>query len=186
METVNSVATLGYTFGSYRTYEEWKLQAWAKAQSLSRQFLPYLWGMETSLRIHIHTIAKRSFLPYLWGMETRKIQYQIFLERWFLPYLWGMETVDCTGERCTSNRVLTVPMRNGNSHALPDCTFPSIGSYRTYEEWKPERTNNTWRALWIRSYRTYEEWKRFHDGIFWFDVPVVLTVPMRNGNIIRH
>ena len=55
------------------------------------------------------------------------------------------------------DRVLTVPMRNGNS--ILGITSPWYSS----------------------SYRTYEEWKLLNSilSIVW---SMVLTVPMRNGN----
>ena len=98
--------------------------------------------------------------------------------------------------------VLTVPMRNGNTLRSELFRVPSLGSYRTYEEWKPNTARKTWRNYygsyrtyeeWKRafcsanlstsfsSYRTYEEWKRdFLIKVKYRDV--VLTVPMRNGN----
>ena len=99
--------------GSYRTYEEWK-QRWfrhtkkhlllvltvpmrngnpncEKCNGNGKLFLPYLWGMET-------TIAKR------WSIHTN----------WFLPYLWGMETSNFHEMLLYRPSVLTVPMRNGN------------------------------------------------------------------------
>ena len=80
------------------------------------------------------------------------------------------------------------------------------GSYRTYEEWKPlttvviglstassYRTYEEWKHQWaegerltkISSYRTYEEWKQelgINADEYEF---LVLTVPMRNGNLAR-
>ena len=100
--------------GSYRTYEEWKLD-WKK------------WNL--SLHYEVLTVPMRNgnlfllpfpflfheFLPYLWGMETptyrgKRVKanssYRTY-EEWkligciaspnaiakFLPYLWGMETL---------------------------------------------------------------------------------------------
>jgi len=77
----------------------------------------------------------------------------------FLPYLWGMET--CFFGFVFSN---------------------DVGSYRTYEEWKLRST--TYRSTKKhRSYRTYEEWK---PGLSFEYVSYnsVLTVPMRNGNLL--
>jgi len=55
-------------------------------------------------------------------------------------------------------QVLTVPMRNGNLLKEKFCYRVQVGSYRTYEEWKP-----FWRRVKLipfeGSYRTYEEWK---------------------------
>ena len=100
--------------------------------------------------------------------------------------------------------VLTVPMRNGNIitsffsdvcirssyrtyeewKLSPTLFISSIiaCSYRTYEEWKHDGTcNNPIPSS--SSYRTYEEWKR--ASIFSYSIAIfVLTVPMRNGNIL--
>jgi len=56
------------------------------------------------------------------------------------------------------NKVLTVPMRNGNTSFRASSETPPPSSYRTYEEWK----------------QYYESWN--DNGT------LVLTVPMRNGN----
>jgi len=57
-----------------------------------------------------------------------------------------------------------------------------LGSYRTYEEWKPTTVMPMIIAATPSSYRTYEEWKppllRTKRLQQW-----VLTVPMRNGNV---
>ena len=37
--------------GSYRTYEEWKPRLEERAREVRRGFLPYLWGMETCVRL---------------------------------------------------------------------------------------------------------------------------------------
>ncbi len=101
----------------------------------SREFLPYLWGMETLIDRHyierscVLTVPMRNgnqefcncrvwrcwmFLPYLWGMETsiaRKVNEKWALssyrtyEEWKLPNLFN---------NISFNKVLTVPMRNGN------------------------------------------------------------------------
>ncbi len=102
--------------------------------------------------------------------------------------------------------VLTVPMRNGNHNRCPCYIRCSIGSYRTYEEWKHIFSHPSILAtfsflpyLWgmetmvflqcsqseQRSYRTYEEWK-LGAVLRTLKAPIcVLTVPMRNGNIAR-
>jgi len=55
--------------------------------------------------------------------------------------------------------VLTVPMRNGNQKASLFSGLKKTGSYRTYEEWKPEQLVAVQKQI------------------------KVLTVPMRNGNL---
>jgi len=101
--------------GSYRTYEEWKLFSCIFQKVINLLFLPYLWGMETSLSVEIKpsTVAR------------------------FLPYLWGMETYDTPSVYVFAFQVLTVPMRNGNSHRRYTLCHQLLRSYRTYEEWKP-------------------------------------------------
>ena len=106
---------------------------------------------------------------------------------------------------CSDKWVLTVPMRNGNSACGSSPMVVRLSSYRTYEEWK--RTNPTENSVFeTSSYRTYEEWKRINLGLYgasfnWFlpylwgmetysesgkDIKRVrvLTVPMRNGNLV--
>ena len=56
------------------------------------------------------------------------------------------------------------------------------GSYRTYEEWKQEGSWEPYKPK-SSSYRTYEEWKR-HWSKYNSNESLVLTVPMRNGNLI--
>jgi len=87
------------------------------------------------------------------------------------------------------------------SHAF--CNMASKSSYRTYEEWKRENEGYWWQwccrflpYLWgmetlieysltshiLSSYRTYEEWKQVGPLSFTRG-KLVLTVPMRNGNL---
>jgi len=76
----------------------------------------------------------------------------------FLPYLWGMETY---------SDVIVI-------------WICSIGSYRTYEEWKLLANAKLSYSM-DGSYRTYEEWK-LHNLLRVSLCMYVLTVPMRNGN----
>jgi len=80
-----------FPFGSYRTYEEWKLAACHSANSfINSSYRTYEeWKHRTV--IYIWNIIKR-FLPYLWGMETSMIWANALQKKAFLPYLWGMET----------------------------------------------------------------------------------------------
>ena len=66
----------------------------------------------------------------------------------FLSYLWGMETF--ITERILANDFL--------------------GSYPTYEEWKPSKMNAILAFIKACSYPTYEEWKQSSAGI---SMPVV-------------
>jgi len=147
-----------------------------------QRFLPYLWGMETTLKINCFTLYN-TFLPYLWGMETlppfgspsgRMGSYRTY-EEWklfsasfsknpscrFLPYLWGMETSELGNRIRGSITVLTVPMRNGNFRQ--SCHLPVQVLFLPYL-WGMEtvyRTSHLGR--YPRSYRTYEEWKLKKD-----------------------
>ena len=76
--------------------------------------------------------------------------------------------------------VLTVPMRNGNTN-WQAADAVSKGSYRTYEEWKLA-SHTASATVCISSYRTYEEWKPTSGSLSFFTI-IVLTVPMRNGNL---
>jgi len=73
-------------------------------------------------------------------------------------------------------------MRNGNKIGGEIMSYRVISSYRTYEEWKHSILAIVW-GMGGGSYRTYEEWKQY---LYIFNlIPlVVLTVPMRNGNIV--
>jgi len=55
-----------------------------------------------------------------------------------------------------------------------------MGSYRTYEEWKPCPRSGA-NSKGYSSYRTYEEWKLSLSSSSTM-LTIVLTVPMRNGN----
>ena len=192
--------------GSYRTYEEWKLRRSQKWCWIHFQFLPYLWGMETEeFLLHVEEFFFL-FLPYLWGMETRcGVAYAEG------PYLCSYRTYEewkhspnQTFALCVF-QVLTVPMRNGNRYNGEYIIFRRTGSYRTYEEWKLHkrilayvrefgsyRTYEEWKpqlpsrdsvTIWC-SYRTYEEWKPQWRIWVGFCGSIVLTVPMRNGNLV--
>jgi len=72
-------------------------------------------------------------------------------------------------------------MRNGNIYISTVIVRGPLGSYRTYEEWKP--CIMLFRFLiHFSSYRTYEEWKLASGNTFLNSSFIVLTVPMRNGN----
>ena len=167
---------------SYRTYEEWKQSDGTVTKYWKREFLPYLWGMETTLTITSHEMQRTSFLPYLWGMETD------FLHATGLVQKYGS-------------------YRTYEEWKL--AWYASIciirhGSYRTYEEWKLKEIEYTLEVedwflpylwgmetlTWIHfkwtksssSYRTYEEWKLSLQDSKPKQTIHVLTVPMRNGN----
>ena len=58
-----------------------------------------------------------------------------------------------------AQKVLTVPMRNGNSHRAIVNVRHIVSSYRTYEEWKLPSYEEA-PVEQKSSYRTYEEWKQ--------------------------
>jgi len=71
-----------------------------------------------------------------------------------------METIADSLMPSVVRRVLTVPMRNGNTEHVPVHDGNLYCSYRTYEEWKLSNAVAPLLNLAIGSYRTYEEWKR--------------------------
>ena len=113
METLETNLFLPHLTGSYRTYEEWKPRFWEKDIRSRLEFLPYLWGMETDIRAEWTGDNHRSYRTY---------------EEWKL--LEGLYTCPFV------NRVLTVPMRNGNETERIFQHKCQVSSYRTYEEWK--------------------------------------------------
>ena len=55
--------------GFYSTYEELKLEIACPKVPFIKEFLQYLWGIET--KDHARDGSKnRGFLQYLWGIET--------------------------------------------------------------------------------------------------------------------
>jgi len=75
-------------------------------------------------------------------------------------------------------------MRNGNLYLGLMILLAVSGSYRTYEEWKHEIFQCR-SILSDSSYRTYEEWKQCSSALLVPSLTLVLTVPMRNGNILH-
>jgi len=119
---------------SYRTYEEWKLPSGSFVKMISCGFLPYLWGMETKkvqywglgewvLTVPMrngnnkdHLFIDNSLSSYRTYEEWKQVKRIQIKKRalLFLPYLWGMETYFHRHSLWNLDRVLTVPMRNGN------------------------------------------------------------------------
>jgi len=135
--------------------------------------------------LKMHNSLQKQFLPYLWGMETNSVW--IPLVRWVRVLTVPMRNGNTFNPISRNNwvYVLTVPMRNGNNGMLKSTskTFAGFlpylwgmetpwiileknaadwGSYRTYEEWK---LNPIWQVTnsSVCSYRTYEEWKQFKN-----------------------
>jgi len=122
--------------GSYRTYEEWKLNNTAR------------FGITTACSYRTYEEWKQWSVPLTQNQNKK-----------FLPYLWGMETPIDTRQFVHLYIVLTVPMRNGNKK-------PSKEGYMTNFVLTVPMRNGNWQfRLFLvsgghRSYRTYEEWKR--------------------------
>ena len=104
--------------------------------------------------------------------------------------------------KCSNLNVLILPMRNGNNELTSLIKNGYIGSYPTYEEWKPidakviiahlkssYPTYEEWKPFYqtslqkleYSSYPTYEEWKQYYR-INISCGNTVLILPMRNGN----
>jgi len=144
-------------------------------------FLPYLWGMETTDGTRymmsdrwVLTVPMRNgnYLSYSLNQHTRIRSYRTYEE-------WKQQSIETFGYVEPSS------YRTYEEWKLPVChTVPveQFSSYRTYEEWKhaPHWWSNDKRNS---SYRTYEEWKpcSFFASS---SASSVLTVPMRNGNLV--
>ena len=85
----------GQVYGSYPTYEEWKLPIWlyTSIRLFKVLILPMRNGNYFSKSFSV--FGFHLFLSYLWGMETRKGRPQETHKDTFLSYLWGMETFLC-------------------------------------------------------------------------------------------
>jgi len=98
---------------SYRTYEEWKLYYYSWS---GRNNIVLTVPMRNGNVRFFDDVAsgKKTFLPYLWGMETHKTDsctgwggssYRTY-EEWKLDDKQIIQIIE--------DKVLTVPMRNGN------------------------------------------------------------------------
>jgi len=124
----------------------------------------------------------------------------------FLSYLWGMETSCRIFSSWYRNKVLILPMRNGNKlfTIVPELIIN--GSYPTYEEWKPS-SKNTANSSSVAPFLSYlwgmetrlvqwiwnDYYKRFLSYLWGMETTenillecqnnhYVLILPMRNGN----
>ena len=191
------------TFGSYRTYEEWKhpyclcITACCPVLTVPmRNGNRWKWNVSSKILL-VLTVPMRNGNLYRFqcSLNIAQSSYRTY-EEWkphgkipdtevtrpFLPYLWGMETPQRRHPLpgC-SHRVLTVPMRNGNywgwTKILSIFWFlPYLWGMETDVSKKicPQSMSG--------SYRTYEEWKPNSLSLLPLYTPLVLTVPMRNGN----
>ena len=127
------------------------------------------------------------FLSYLWGMETLQLSCYLLLhdtcsyptyEEWkHIPH------------RFVNNFVLFRSYPTYEEWKLSGSPYISATclacSYPTYEEWKPHFFSipNT---SFFCSYPTYEEWKPPCSSFLSKHNCIVLILPMRNGNSIKH
>ena len=123
-------------------------------------FLSYLWGMETQFpSCAARWIRAGSYPTY---EEWKLFQYHSFssTSSWFLSYLWGMETsFPCISVKHLS-RFLSYLWGMETWMSDKNLDLSCIGSYPTYEEWKP-KVFGCVRFIYNGSYPTYEEWKHF-------------------------
>ena len=147
---------------SYRTYEEWKLcKSDGQPDGNLVLTVPMRNGNLLDLKVHS-------------------------LRNWVLTVPMRNGNIACTKTSLTlAASVLTVPMRNGNTLSSFLSHLSNSRSYRTYEEWKLFLSLAFRSASSLGSYRTYEEWKRRNKKEIRELGVLVLTVPMRNGNIKR-
>jgi len=114
--------------GSYRTYEEWKHSALIGVTVLNVWFLPYLWGMETSILFQMDHQSQVLTVPMRNGNE--------FLRGVRLPVLRVLTVPMRNGNKggvqneVRNIKVLTVPMRNGNRYQLQMPTI--VGKFLPY------------------------------------------------------
>ena len=72
-------------------------------------------------------------------------------------------------------------MRNGNDDEAFKYAVETIGSYRTYEEWKPSNLRKMFNNQFVLTVPMRNG--NSEERIALFRGSMVLTVPMRNGNI---
>jgi len=151
-------------------------------EGFTYEFLPYLWGMETSDRVLNSSTPKYRFLPYLWGMETKDWKKERQKGIGFLPYLWGMET--CFKGESTRCIDVFLPYLWGMETFLATYSIPKWFRFLPYLWGMETNDAHAKRLCTHSSYRTYEEWKQYLNDTIrkrkW-----VLTVPMRNGNLVQ-
>jgi len=169
---------------SYRTYEEWKHPLVSlKSFSPSVLTVPMRNG-NTSWTIMFIEISFRSYRTYEEWKHTKTMIRQA-TDILFLPYLWGMETYGGEIMRYRVIIVLTVPMRNGNCRTSSKQHRTRLScSYRTYEEWKLRDEDTAWHCG-----TTFLPYLWGMETCFWpffkYLLFFVLTVPMRNGNLLK-
>ena len=165
MRNGNSLRALSCTISiesSYRTYEEWKQKGFITGESEIPLVLTVPMRNGNFLNLDFLSWTQR-FLPYLWGMETSLLFKTLLFQFWFLPYLWGMETLH--SHYSTYPWILCSYRTYEEWKHSEKCilTFFFNCSYRTYEEWKHWQLDNVVVGD-VSSYRTYEEWKLFESG----------------------
>ena len=143
-------------------------------------FLPYLWGMETFWKcVFIHDASISSYRTYEeWKPSSRRFWISS-LNSSFLPYLWGMET-SSPGHQYKRTSVFLPYLWGMETMKIRKLMKLCLSSYRTYEEWKLPSNNmfgmkDLVLTVPMRNGNLLELWKMLEIGF-------VLTVPMRNGN----
>ena len=141
---------------SYRTYEEWKLTKFFSTKGGDKVLtVPMRNG---NFHPPQDRVERLQFLPYLWGMET-----------------WMWESI-----ARSLSPVLTVPMRNGNYDTYaPNGRVLEFLPYLWGMETSPWRCQIWPRTLFLPYLWGMETICHFPTS---FTQPLVLTVPMRNGN----
>ena len=192
---------------SYPTYEEWKpgnallssqrifivlilpmrngnFFPYLLSTHIPFQFLSYLWGMETQIDLcRALCCLQRSYPTYEEWKHVISLSWKISVCLvLILPMRNGNKILRLAWE--TFLWVLILPMRNGNLNKFSIFKNKELGSYPTYEEWKPsfarcsislisvlilpmrngnegfeiKNSNNLY-----SSYPTYEEWKPYNS-----------------------
>ncbi len=97
---------------------DWNLSTSVKWANIYPEFVAYLWGIETNLKIKTNKFV-HLFVAYLWGIETSLPDLHSAL--WWLVCSLPMRDWNSRLRRCTRrrNRVCSLPMRDWNRPYLP-------------------------------------------------------------------
>jgi len=142
---------------SYRTYEEWKLTKFFSTKGGDKVLtVPMRNG---NFHPPQDRVERLQFLPYLWGMET-----------------WMWESI-----ARSLSPVLTVPMRNGNYD-----TYAPNGRVLEFLPYLWGMETSPWRCqIWPRTlFLPYLWGMETKQHWLYHAQRRVLTVPMRNGNLL--
>ena len=132
---------------SQPTYKEWKPTLNGSTTAHTTGFPAYLQGMETISRMWSGG-RPGGFPAYLQGMETRAPLCGVGRGRRKFPaYLQGMETHLRNPLVGGSERVPSLPTRNGNISIFETWYLSPTGSQPTYKEWKRFWDASGWRSV---------------------------------------